>query len=82
MNLWKVAAVGAVIVAAYLLYKQHQPAGGATNLERGDPRGTVSHAVQVLSKGAKEVSEEGKRAQMGESKAHQRETDKKRSIGG
>jgi hypothetical protein len=79
---WKLAAVGALAVVAYLLWKQHRPAGGQTNLERGDSRGTVAHAVQVLSKGAKEVAEEAKKGQLGESKANQRETDKKRRVGG
>jgi hypothetical protein len=82
MNLWKVAAIGAVALAAYLLYQRRQVPGGASPIERGDPRGTVGLAVQVLTKGAKEVAEDGKKAILGETKAHQRETDKKRRVGG
>jgi len=83
---WKYLAIGAVAVAAYLLMER-QSAGVAasrpvTALEAGDPRGTVAHAIEVVSKGAKAVSEQGKRAILGETKSDQRETDKKRMVGG
>jgi|WetSurMetagenome_2_1015567.scaffolds.fasta_scaffold01699_12 hypothetical protein len=79
---WKLAAVGALAVVAYLLYRQHHPEGGASALDRGDPRGSIAHAAEVLTKGAKEVAEEGKKAILGQTRAHQRESDKKRRVGG
>jgi hypothetical protein len=84
MNLTKIVAIGAVAALAYVLFIRKAPAAaaGGTAVDAGDPRGTVAHAIAVVTKGAKAVAEEGKRAVLGQVKSDQRETDKKRRVGG